>query len=361
MNQSLLLLAVLVLPVAAGCRTWHGHYHVSAEDQVLGKRTDDDGQTTTWTLRSGTAPSLVAVTERQEERAALGLTLVELDKQQAEPRGVRPYTGLLVRKVATGSAAAAAGVLAGDVLLAIDGREMVYEPQAKAAEQALRPGQVVTLRVLRGQDTLDLDLEVGARRETVRREEPIELERPAPLPRPYAGLALLGIPAAQCERIFGSPRQAVVVGQVEVGSPGWIAGIRPGDVIDTVDGQPVPDVHTLQRQIAERGPARERIVLGVRRGRDGAHEADVALADYQSDTRIRVPLVFCLEDGVWVDRWSVGPFGLLLRNRNSYIADASTRRVKTHNVFSAVLGLFRVETTPDETHVRLLWFIRFET
>jgi hypothetical protein len=50
-----------------------------------------------------------------------------------------------------------------------------------------------------------------------------------------------------------------------------------------------------------------------------------------------------------------------MRNRNRYLANMATRRVQTSNVFSAVLGLFRVESSPDETEVRLLWFIRFDT
>ena len=48
-------------------------------------------------------------------------------------------------------------------------------------------------------------------------------------------------------------------------------------------------------------------------------------------------------------------------NRNLAALTHSTRRVQTRNVFSAVLGLFRLESKPDETSVRLLWIIHFDT
>ncbi len=356
-----LVLLLAALAVTPACRSFHGQYHLDTDDYVLATRTEPNGAKTTWRLHAGTVPSLVAISEREEEQPLLGLRLAELDKDQAEKRGVRPYTGLLVRGVTDASSAAEAGVHVGDVLLAIDGGETVYLPQARKVEGALRVDQKLVVKVLRGQDSLDLDLVVRATKQKVLTEESIALESPAPLARPFAGVSLAGIPAAHCERIFGAPRQAVIVSQVEVGSPAWVAGIRPGDVIDTLDGQPVPDVHRLQRTIAERGESGESIKLGVHRGPDGAYEGQVALSDYQDSTNVRIPLVFSLDNGVWRDSWSVGPWGLLMRNRNFYEADATTRRVKTHNVFSAVLGLFRVESTPTDTEVRLLWFIRFDT
>jgi membrane-associated protease RseP (regulator of RpoE activity) len=355
---ALLLLASLLL--ITGCRSTRGQFHVGSSDYVLAKRTDD-GRTKTWRLQGGTVTSLIETVEYVEERPGLGLSLFELDKERAEKRGVRPFTGLLVDRVAEDSTGAEAGVLAGDVLLAIDGAETFYQAQVKAKVKALVAGNKVTLQVLRGQDKMDLAATVRTQKNPVLHESAIDLETPASLPRPFAGVNLLGIPAAKCEEIFGAPRQAVIVTQVEVGSPAWVAGIRPGDVIDTLDGQPVPDVHTLQRTIATRGEAGESIQLGVHRGADAGHQGAVALADYQDDSNFYVPLVFCYQNGVWKDSWSIGPWGLLVRNRNTYVSDPTTRRVETTNVFSAVLGLLRIESRPDETRVRLLWFIRFDT
>jgi membrane-associated protease RseP (regulator of RpoE activity) len=188
----------------------------------------------------------------------------------------------------------------------------------------------------------------------------VPLDAPQSSHRPFAGVTLRGIPAAWCERIFDAPRQAVVVTNVEVGSPAWLAGLRAGDVVDTVDGAPVPDVQTLSNLIHERGEREEPMTFGVRRGQGPAHTGTVELGDYSGESNAWVPLVFRYENGTYEDFWSVGPFGLLMSNRNRYEADSSTRRSRTRNVFNAVLGLFRVETTARETEVRLLWIISFD-
>ena len=97
----------------------------------------------------------------------------------------------------------------------------------------------------------------------------------------------------------------------------------------------------------------------VRRGDGPTHEADVALHDYQRSTTVRIPLVFCLEGGTFADSWSIGPWGLVMNDQSQYVPDKTTRQPRTRNVFRAVLGLLRVETSPKATEIRLLWFVRF--
>ncbi|MCU0865408.1 MAG: PDZ domain-containing protein [Planctomycetes bacterium] len=355
---SIPLLALLLLP---SCRTHARSYHVGAEDYVLATRDAGERRRETYQLQARGDGSIRVTSEFDRRRAFLGFQVVELDKQKAENRGVKPYAGLLVSGVYPDSSAAAAGVMAGDVLLSLDGAETVYLPQIAKAEAKLKDAQVVQAKVLRGQDVMDLQLETRLLLERVSESEEISLEAPAvPHPRPYAGAVLRGIPAVWCERIFGAPRQAVVVTSVEVGSPAWLAGIRSGDVIDDVDGRPVPDVHELTRQIADRGAAGEAMVWSVQRGPGERHEGTVQLADFSGETRLSVPLLACYENGTFEDSWSL-LMGLLMRNRNRYVHDSSTRTVQTHNVFSAVLGLFRVDSAPGRTEVRLLWLIRFET
>lgn len=362
MNRTVVALSFLALGATfASCRSHIREYYVGADDYVLATRDGPEGRKETYRLDTRGDASLRVTTEYQQERPELGLVAIEIDKAQAEARGVKPYQGLLIKSVRAKSCAQEAGLQVGDVLLAVDGRETVYLPQLVELRSRLQAEQSVPVKVLRGQEPMDLTIVVKVERERVTEEITVPLDAP-PLPsRAYAGVGLRGIPAATCERMFGAPRQAVVVSSVEVGSPAWVAGIRAGDVIDTVDGAPVPEVNELQRRIAEGGEAGRAMALGVRRGPTQRHEGEVQLADYRDDSGAWIPLIFWLDNGTYEDRWSVGPFGLVMSNRNHYIADSTTRRVKTRNVFSALLGLFRVETTPEETEVRLLWLIRFDT
>ncbi len=360
MNNNRVAICLLSVAALTGCRVHVHQYTVGAHDLVLASRTEPPGTKETYRLRMRDEPSLVVEREFDRERPSLGLTLAEIDKAQAERRGVRPYSGLLVRRVEPGSAADGAGVLAQDVLLALDEHDTVYLDATLQLEERLRPGQVVNAKVLRGQQTIDVPLRVQQAKERVTEREEVVLEAGTGSPQPYAGVTLRGIPAAWCERMFGTPRQAVVVTSVAVGSPAWLAGVRPGDIVDTVDGAPVGTVHELCAQIAARGPSEQPMAWGVRRAGD-AHDGTLELEDYSDDASVWIPLVFFLADGTFEDRWSIGPFGLLMSNRNEYVPDTTTRSVLTRNVFQAVLGLFRVESTPRETEVRLLWFIRFDT
>lgn len=351
-----------LLPVAA-CTTYGNEYQVGAEDYVLASHVDEDGLRQTYSLdvRSSTGDATLQVTtETRDVRASLGLRVDELKGRRAEDRGVKPYTGLLVARVLDESAAEAAGIEAGDVLLSLDGRATVYEDQLEQVEKALRPDQVVTARILRGQSEQELTLTTRTRELRSSRSESVPLDSVPPPLRPYAGVSLRGVPAVWCERIWGKPREAVVVTSVVVGSPAWLAGVRGGDVLEELDGAPVPPVAEVLRRIGELGPSGGAMRWRLRRA-EQLHDATIELDDYSGETNVWVPFVFGLQSSAYHDRWSIGPFGLLLSNRNHYLPNTSTRAVQTRNVFSALLGLFHVESRPDETEVRLLWIIRFDT
>ena len=352
---AVLLFALSVLP---SCRTWTTQYFVGSEDYELARVTASDGAVEIFRLQG--ADTLRVETRYERERPFLGLQVVELDKPRAERRGVKPYSGLLVTGTYPESAARLAGVRADDVVLDVGGAEVVYAEQLVQAEAGLDEQETVLVRLVRGDEEIALALRTQLLREDVTDVQQIPLE-PAPAsPRPYAGVTLRGIPPAWCERMFGEPRNAVVVSTVEVGSPAWLAGVRGGDLIETVDGEPVPRVDELARAIAANGQIEQPMTWLVRREEGRTHEAVIALSDYSGEANFFVPLLVDVTNGVYEDRWRLG-LGLIMGNRNLYVADASTRRVQTRNVFSALLGLIKVDARPTETRVRLLWFIKFDT
>ena len=353
-----LLLSLSCLP---GCIITHSReVAVGGSDYVLATRERPDGSSETYELCTS-ASSLRVKTEYRRDRPSLGIKVVELNKSRADDRGVAPWSGLLVRSVEPSSSAAKAGVLAADVLLSLDKAVTVYPVQLAEFESRLRPDQAVTAKVLRGQSELELSLVALVGKERVSESEEIALESAPPHHPPVAGATLRGIPAQWCEKIWGAPRNAVAVISVEVGSPAWLAGVRAGDVIDAVDGAPVPPVAELTRRIAEQGARGESMQWHVQRGSGSSHDAAVELDDYSDETNVWVPLILHLEDGTYMDKWSVGPFGVIMRNANHYVADSTTREVKTRNVFSMLFGLIHVEAKAHETEVRLLWIIHFDT
>ncbi|MBM4059726.1 MAG: hypothetical protein FJ265_01315 [Planctomycetes bacterium] len=363
MHRHLVTFVLLAAASLPGCVTQQDSYFLGSDNYVLATHEDQDGGRRNYELVMASARGDASLRIRREfdrERPFLGLQVLELDKRAAEQRGVRPYTGLLVKGTYPKSGAEVGGVMAGDVLLSLDGRETVYLAHVADVEASLRAGQAVAAKVLRGQQEIELTLTAPPRKERVEDVQDVALEVPA-THRPYAGVNLRGIPTTWTERIYGDPRQAIVLTNVEVGSPAWVAGFRGGDVIQKVDGSPAPNVHELAREIARRGEREETMRWAVVRGPGEAYEAELQLRDYSGETNIWFPLVFWLQNGTFSDKWSVGPFGLVMSNRNHYLPDSRSRVARTRNVWSALLSLIRVETGPQETKVRLLWLIHFDT
>ena len=86
------------------------------------------------------------------------VTLPEGQRQDDEHR-----TALLVVAVTSGSPAAGAGVLVGDVMLAFDGKPVESPEDLLDLLVGDRVGRTVPLRILRGRDSVDLNVTVGER------------------------------------------------------------------------------------------------------------------------------------------------------------------------------------------------------
>ncbi|MCB9885561.1 MAG: PDZ domain-containing protein [Planctomycetes bacterium] len=352
-----------VLAFAAACASPNRAYLVDLGDTVVSSRTADNGDKETFvvTRGSGGDAELRRVVESARSRPMLGVRTVELDKDAAQERGVKPYSGLLVKSVTRDGGAAEAGIVAGDVLLAADEQELVYQAQLTKLAGSLAPDQQVRIALLRGQDRIERTVRV-----TASPVEPSRVEHVIPLTEssytvgPYAGVRLLGVPEPYNRELFGDGN-GVVISRVELGSPAWVAGLRDGDLVESIDGGPVPPLEDLAHLIAERGEQRGEMQWQVTRGRGKSFATTFSLYDYRDGSDVHVPLLLNIDDGVAYDRWAVGPFGLVMSSRTSYVSPTPTRQAETRNEFSALLGLFCVDSGPRDTSVRLLWIIRFDT
>lgn len=67
--------------------------------------------------------------------------------------------------------------------------------------------------------------------------------------------------------VEGSGRGGVLVGEVAPGSPAAKAGLRPGDVVRTIEGRPIRSFNDLQRLLVDRRPGHEVTVSYLRGNR----------------------------------------------------------------------------------------------
>lgn len=165
--------------------------------------------------------------------------------------------GAVIEEVQPGSAAAAAGLETGDVVLSIDGTRVTGIADLAAQVRSFRPDDTVTLQVVRNGEEVELDVTLGTADEATTSEEG---EAPAPGGdgAPVEGDAALGIMGGDAT---GDVTGAVVA-QVQPGSAAAEAGLQPGDVIVSIDGVGVNGIAELAEQIGGHEPGDE-VTLGV--------------------------------------------------------------------------------------------------
>ena len=98
------------------------------------------------------------------ERGWIGVGLQEITPEIASSLNLTVNQGALVSGVVPGGPAARAGMKAGDVLKAINGKQIIVDVnQAISETTALRPGEAIQTDVLRQGKDLRLSIEVGRR------------------------------------------------------------------------------------------------------------------------------------------------------------------------------------------------------
>jgi serine protease DegS len=93
-------------------------------------------------------------------RGWLGLVPEDVTDSQAQELGLA-HGGVLVSNLYVGSPAQQAGLQPGDILLAIDGRPLRSAQETLARVALVQPGATLTIRALRGRQTVELHAKVS--------------------------------------------------------------------------------------------------------------------------------------------------------------------------------------------------------
>jgi serine protease Do len=171
--------------------------------------------------------------------AWIGVEGEPLTSESATSAGLERPTGMLVTGVSRGSPAEQAGLKPGDIVYAVDGKE-VLDPSSLRYLIATQPvGDSVTLTVVRGGEATNLKLGLAAPPEN----PPRQLTQ-LPGGSILAGVSIANLsPALAQELGAGLPEQGVVVVSVPRQAPAARTGFPSrGDIVESVNGQRVQDV-----------------------------------------------------------------------------------------------------------------------
>ena len=187
-------------------------------------------------------------------RGYMGVTIQPVTEELAHSFGLKQSKGALVNEILKGGPAEKAGVRQGDVIVAFNGSD-VKDPshlQRLVAEAGI--GKAVKVKVFRDGKDLELSMSLSNADGAPKQRRESDGERGQMGPADLLGLA-----------VDDAEQGGVVVVDVVRGGTAAEAGIRPGDVIVSINRKKITNSGEYQRIIQQAGHGSSMTIL-VRRG-----------------------------------------------------------------------------------------------
>ena len=184
-----------------------------------------------------------------------------VDADLARSLGLARPFGVLINAVYPDGPSARAGLQVGDVVIAVNGKEIADANTMKFRIATLRIGSAAEFTVMRRGQRVILSIPLRAAPEVPPRDMSLLSG-----PNPYAGAEVANLSPALAEEIsFDTDSSGVVVMRIKRGSPADRIGLEPGDILLRLNGLEIGSVAKL-RQVIKREYATWRIEI-VRGGR----------------------------------------------------------------------------------------------
>ena len=196
-------------------------------------------------------------------RGQLGISVQTITPNLYLGLGLSRSWGVMVADIQPGGSAHLSGLEIGDVIVKLDGKVIENARQLEVNVYSHRPGDRVKLEIIRGSETLNIQVGV------IERED--ELEKLAGLVNPEENLIdRLGILAidinSQIAQLLPPPRKlgGVLVAARAADAPFWDEGLIPGDVIFQLNREEITGLSGLRSALKNFGTG-DAIVLQVQR------------------------------------------------------------------------------------------------
>jgi Do/DeqQ family serine protease len=192
-------------------------------------------------------------------RGYLGVVVQELTPAITKALEL-PRSGVLVGDVEPGGPAARAGVLRGDLITAVDGQPVTDVGSFRNLVARTAPGSKLRLTIVRGGRELAAEATVGELKDQEPEAPAVAGNAPGPL-----GIAVTDVtPQVAAKLGLPADEKGAVVAELAPSGPAAEAGLRPGDVIQEVNRQPVRSAREFAQAVEKAGD--RDVVLLVNRG-----------------------------------------------------------------------------------------------
>ena len=208
-------------------------------------------------------------------RGYLGVGPQPITDDIADALGVPKDRGELIRSVEPNQPAAKAGIKTGDVIVALDGKEVTPDQTLSYLAANAKPGSRVSVELIRDGKRMTLPVVLGTRppEEQLAQFDPNDEDSgPGGADSETMAAAALGIQVTpltpQIARSIGVDANAtgVVVLQVSPSSDAAGKGVQRGDLITSVNRQPVASAADIAKLVtASKSAGRKTVLLFVQR------------------------------------------------------------------------------------------------
>ena len=186
------------------------------------------------------------------QRGFLGVYAQDLDADLAEAFGLPKQSGAVINKILEDSPAEKAGLMTGDIVIKIDGKQVRNASDVRNHIGLLKVGEEITFEILRNGKPKTIKARIAAASD--------ETETPAVKNARLQGLTVGNIKE---DHPLHGQIEGVIILEVQRGTRPWRSGLRAGDIITSVNKNPVADLQQfLKLAESEQGTLLLRIVRG---------------------------------------------------------------------------------------------------
>ncbi len=187
------------------------------------------------------------------ERGFLGIEMQPIDADLAKHFQLKVPRGIVVTRVIPDSAADRAGFQVGDVILQVNGRDILTDHNMLTVVEQLRVGETYPVLILRNDKRMELRITVAARPRDEELAESVYDGDGSPASPDTSKIDRLGIRVQnvtpEVAENLNIAASGVLVTEVEAGSGADRAGLEPGMVISRAGSVSVSDIAGLKAAV----------------------------------------------------------------------------------------------------------------
>ena len=179
----------------------------------------------------------------------LGINIQDIDEELAEYFGLADTRGVLVIRILEGTPAEVVGLKEGDVIKTFDGQPIRNVKNLLKKVARAKVGGEVRLGIVREGKQITMEVEIG--------ERPTELDEFGRIaPANWRGIKAQEITPEIARRYRLRDDRGVIISEIEPDSPAYEAGLRTGDIIYSINRNPIKSIEDYNNIIKSiKGPA----------------------------------------------------------------------------------------------------------